>query len=163
MLFRSIKKLRQEIPEVIIRTTVMVGFPGESEADFEELYEFLQEAKFDKLGCFAYSKEDGTPASRLKDQIHPMTKKSRLNKVMSMQQKISKQNLENKVGRQVEVLVEDKSFDGKTYIGRSYMDVPEIDGVVYIKSDDEIQIGSFVKCKVADVKEYDLIAKKIGY
>ena len=160
---KLIKKLRQEIPEVIIRTTVMVGFPGESEADFEELYNFLQEAKFDKLGCFAYSKEDGTPASRLKEQIHPMTKKSRLNKIMSLQQKISKQNLKNKIGKEVEVLVEDKSFDGKTYIGRSYMDVPEIDGVVYIESDEEIQIGSFVKCTITDVKEYDLIAKKIGY
>ena len=159
---KLIKKLRREIPEVIIRTTVMVGFPGESEADFEELYEFLQEVKFDKLGCFAYSKEDGTPASRLKEQIHPMTKKSRLNKVMSLQQKISKQNLKNKIGKEVEVLVEDKSFDGKTYIGRSYMDVPDIDGVVYIESDDEIQIGSFVKCTITDVKEYDLIAKKIG-
>ena len=159
---KLIKKLRREIPEVIIRTTVMVGFPGESEADFEELYEFLQEVKFDKLGCFAYSKEDGTPASRLKEQIHPMAKKSRLNKVMSLQQKISKQNLENKIGKEVEVLVEDKSFDGKTYIGRSYMDVPEIDGVVYIESDDEIQIGSFVKCTITDVKEYDLIAEKIG-
>ena len=160
---KLIKKLRQEIPEVIIRTTVMVGFPGESEVDFEELYNFLQEAKFDKLGCFAYSKEDGTPASRLKEQIHPMTKKSRLNKIMSLQQKISKQNLKNKIGKEVEVLVEDKSFDGKTYIGRSYMDVPEIDGVVYIESDEEIQIGSFVKCTITDVKEYDLIAKKIGY
>lgn len=160
---KLIKKLRQEIPEVIIRTTVMVGFPGESEADFEELYNFLQEARFDKLGCFAYSKEDGTPASRLKEQIHPMTKKSRLNKIMSLQQKISKQNLKNKIGKEVEVLVEDKSFDGKTYIGRSYMDVPEIDGVVYIESDEEIQIGSFVKCTITDVKEYDLIAKKIGY
>ena len=160
---KLIKKLRQEIPEVIIRTTVMVGFPGESEADFEELYNFLQEAKFDKLGCFAYSKEDGTPASRLKEQIHPMTKKSRLNKIMSLQQKISKQNLKNKIGKEVEVLVEDKSFDGKTYIGRSYMDVPEIDGVVYIESDEEIQIGSFVKCTITDVKEYDLIAKKIEY
>ena len=160
---KLIKKLRQEITEVIIRTTVMVGFPGESEADFEELYNFLQEAKFDKLGCFAYSKEDGTPASRLKEQIHPMTKKSRLNKIMSLQQKISKQNLKNKIGKEVEVLVEDKSFDGKTYIGRSYMDVPEIDGVVYIESDEKIQIGSFVKCTITDVKEYDLIAKKIGY
>ena len=160
---KLIKKLRQEIPEVIIRTTVMVGFPGESEADFEELYNFLQEARFDKLGCFAYSKEDGTPASILKEQIHPMTKKSRLNKIMSLQQKISKQNLKNKIGKEVEVLVEDKSFDGKTYIGRSYMDVPEIDGVVYIESDEEIQIGSFVKCTITDVKEYDLIAKKIEY
>ena len=83
-----IQKLRKEIPEVVIRTTVMVGFPGETKEDFEELYDFLKEARFDKLGCFAYSKEDGTPAARIKEQIHPMTKKSRYNKIMSLQQEI---------------------------------------------------------------------------
>ena len=90
---KLINKLRKEIPEVIIRTTVMVGFPGETKEDFEELYNFLNEAKFDKLGCFAYSKEDGTPASRIKEQIHPMTKKSRYNKIMVLQQQVSKENL----------------------------------------------------------------------
>lgn len=158
---KLIQKLRKEIPEVIIRTTVMVGFPGETEENFEELYEFLKEAKFDKLGCFAYSKEEGTPASRLKEQIHPMTKKSRYRKIMSLQQKISKDNLEDKIGKELEVLIEEKSFDEKYYIGRSYMDAPEIDGVIYIKANENqsLSIGNFVKCKIIDIEEYDLIAQ----
>ena len=152
-----IQKLRKEIPEVVIRTTVMVGFPGETKEDFEELYNFLKEAKFDKLGCFAYSKEDGTPAARIKEQIHPMTKKSRYNKIMSLQQEISKQNLQKQVGKNVEILVENKSFDGKLYVGRTYMDVPEIDGITYINTDKELQIGEFTEGKIIDVSNYDLI------
>ena len=156
-----IKKLRKEIPGVIIRTTVMVGFPGETEENFEELYEFVKEAKFDKLGCFAYSKEDGTPAARLKEQIHPMTKKSRYNKIMSLQQKISKENLKKQLGRTLEVLIEGKSFDNSYYVGRSYMDVPEIDGQVYIKVKENqvLHNGDFVKCKVIDIQDYDLICE----
>lgn len=152
-----IKKLRKEIPDVIIRTTVMVGFPGETKGDFEELYNFLKEAKFDKLGCFAYSKEDGTPAYRIKEQIHPMTKKSRYNKIMSLQQEISEENLKKQIGRKIEILIEDKSFDGKTYIGRSYMDVPEIDGVVYLNTNKDLKIGEFAEGTVVDISEYDLI------
>lgn len=154
-----IQKLRKEIPEVVIRTTVMVGFPGETKEDFEELYDFLKEARFDKLGCFAYSKEDGTPAARIKEQIHPMTKKSRYNKIMRMQQEISKENLKKQIGRNVEILIEDKSFDGKIYVGRTYMDVPEIDGITYINTDKELQIGDFIKGKIIDVSNYDLIVK----
>ena len=154
-----IQKLRKEIPDVVIRTTVMVGFPGETKEDFEELYDFLKEARFDKLGCFAYSKEDGTPASRIKEQVHPMTKKSRYNKIMSLQQEISKVNLQKQIGRDIEILVEEKSFDGKTYVGRTYMDVPEIDGIVYLNTDKELQIGEFTTGKIIDVSNYDLIAK----
>lgn len=154
-----IQKLRKEIPEVVIRTTVMVGFPGETKEDFEELYSFLQEARFDKLGCFAYSKEDGTPAARIKEQIHPMTKKSRYNKIMALQQEISKENLKKQIGRNIEILVEDKSFDGKTYIGRTYMDVPDIDGIVYLNTDRELQIGEFTTGKIVDVSNYDLIVE----
>ena len=157
---RLIQKLRKEIPEVVIRTTVMVGFPGETKEDFEELYDFLKEAKFDKLGCFSYSKEDGTPAARIKEQIHPMTKKSRYNKIMALQQQISKENLERQIDREVDVLVEDKSFDGKTYIGRTYMDVPEIDGIVYLKSNNNLQSGDFTKAKIIDVSSYDLITEE---
>lgn len=158
---RLIQKLRTQIPEVIIRTTVMVGFPGETEKDFDELYTFMQEARFDKLGCFAYSKEEGTPAARLKEQIHPMTKKSRYRKIMNLQQRISKENLESKIGEELEVLIENQSFDGTYYIGRSYMDVPEIDGVCYVKAkeNDMVKIGDFVKVKVTDVKDYDLICE----
>ena len=155
-----IQKLRKEIPDVVIRTTVMVGFPGETKEDFEELYDFLKEARFDKLGCFAYSKEDGTPAARIKEQIHPMTKKSRYNKIMSLQQEISKENLQKQIGRDVEILVEEKSFDGKTYVGRTYMDVPEIDGIVYLNTDKELQIGEFTTGKIIDVSNYDLICRR---
>ena len=153
-----IQKLRKEIPNVIIRTTVMVGFPGETKQDFEELYEFLKEAKFDKLGCFSYSKEEGTPAERIKEQIHPMTKKSRYNKIMSLQQEISKENLKKQIGKEVEILIEDRSFDGKNYIGRTYVDVPEIDGIVYLNSSKELKIGEFTKGKIIDVSNYDLIS-----
>ena len=154
-----IQKLRDEIPDVIIRTTVMVGFPGETQENFNEMYEFLKEARFDKLGCFAYSKEDGTPAARLKEQIHPMTKKSRYNKIMSLQQIVSKENLERNIGRELEVMIEEKSFDNKYYVGRSYMDVPEIDGQVYIKAkDDEVlNSGDYIKCRVVGIDDYDLI------
>ena len=154
---KLISKIRKEIPEVVLRTTVMVGFPGETKEDFEELYEFLKEAKFDKLGCFAYSKEDGTPAARIKEQIHPMTKKSRYNKIMSLQKEISKQNLEKRIEQQVEVLIEDKTFDGKTYIGRTYMDVPDIDGIAYLNTNKKLQEGDFAKAKIVDVSNYDLI------
>lgn len=154
---KLISKIRKEIPEVVLRTTVMVGFPGETKEDFEELYEFLQEAKFDKLGCFAYSKEDGTPAARIKEQIHPMTKKSRYNKIMSLQKEISKQNLEKRKGQDIETLIEGKSFDGKTYIGRTYMDVPDIDGIAYLNTNKNLQEGEFTKAKIVDVSNYDLI------
>lgn len=157
---KVIEKLRKEIPNVIIRTTVMVGFPGETNEDFEELYDFIKETKFDKLGAFSYSKEDGTPASRLKEQIHPMTKKSRYNKIMQLQKEISKQNEQKLLGRELEILIEDMSFDKKYYVGRSYMDVPEIDGVAYIKNNtDQNLIGQYIKAKVVEVKDYDVICE----
>ena len=153
----TIKKLRKEIPEVVIRTTVMVGFPGETQEDFEELYNFVKEAKFDKLGAFTYSKEDGTPASRLKEQIHHMTKKARYNKIMKLQQEISKENEKKQIGRELEVLIENITPDKKYYIGRSYMDVPGIDGIAYVENNiNENLIGKYIKAKVKSVKEYDI-------
>ena len=126
-------KIRKEIPSVILRTTVIVGFPGETKEDFEELYNFIKDVKFDRLGAFSYSKEEGTPASRLPDQIHPMTKKSRYNKIMKLQQEIAAEKLKSQVGKELEVLIETKTFDSKYYAGRSYMDVPDIDGLIYKK------------------------------
>jgi len=151
------KKLRKEIPDVIIRSTVMVGFPGETKEDFEELKQFLEEVKFDKLGAFAYSKEENTPAKNLNNQIHPSTKKSRYRQIMELQQKISKQNLEEKIGKKFEVIIDGKSYDGKTYIARSYMDVPEIDGVIWIPSKEELKIGSNYFVTITNVQDYDLI------
>ena len=154
-----INKLRQEIPEVVIRTTVMVGFPGETDRDFEELYTFIKEAKFDKLGAFSYSKEEGTPAERLGDQIHGAVKKSRYNKIMKLQQGISKENMKEKLNKEIEVMIEGATYDGKYYIGRSCMDVPEIDGIVYIKADKNLNNGEFATVKITGVEEYDLIAE----
>lgn len=155
-----IQKIRNQIPEVILRTTVIVGFPGETDEDFNELYNFIEQAGFDKLGAFTYSKEDGTPASRLKEQIHPMTKKSRYNKIMRIQQEISRKNLEAKIGQEYKVLLESVAFDGKYYIGRSYMDVPDMDGVVFIRKDSkQREIGQFTDCIIREIKDYDLIAE----
>ena len=157
-----VNKLRSEIPNVILRTTLIVGFPGETENDFEELYKFVEQTKFDKLGVFQYSKEDGTPATKLPEQINGNTKKSRYNKIMKLQQKISNLNLKNKIGQEVEVLIEDISFDGKYLVGRTKQDVPEIDGIIYIKNEEnENLINQFVKAKVIDVGEYDLIGELI--
>lgn len=154
-----ITKIRTNISNVQIRTTVMVGFPGETQADFEELYEFVKKTKFDNLGAFTYSKEEGTPAARLKDQVHPMTKKARYNKIMKLQQQVSKDNLLILVGKEEKVLIEGITFDEKYYVGRTSYQVPDIDGITYIKSDKELTIGDFVNCTIAKSKEYDLIAK----
>lgn len=159
---KTIKKLRKEIPGVVIRTTLMVGFPGETGEDFDELYNFVKETKFDKLGAFTYSKEEGTPAARLKEQIHPMTKKSRYNRIMKLQQEISKENEKKQLGKELEILIEDITPDKKYYIGRSYMDVPGIDGIAYVENDTKDNlVGKYVKAKVIEVKEYDMILKII--
>ena len=154
-----IKRLRKEIPEVVIPTTVMVGFPGETKEDFEELYDFIKAARFERLGAFSFSKEEGTPAEKMKNQIHPMTKKSRYNKIMSLQQKIASETQEEMVGKELEVLIETKTFDGKYYVGRSYREVPDIDGLIYIEMVDKALEGKFVKCKITKANGYDLIGK----
>ena len=157
-----IQKIRNKIPEVTLRTSLIVGFPGETNSEFEELLQFVKTAKFDKLGVFQYSKEEGTPAAKLPNQIHGNTKKSRYNKIMEAQQKISREQLEKKIGTQCEVLIENISFDNKYYIGRTMQDVPDIDGLVYIKNngiEKENQIlNKYKKCKITDVSNYDLIA-----
>ena len=159
-----INKIRNEIPDVILRTTVMVGFPGETKEDFEELYDFIKEVKFDKLGAFAYSKEEGTPAEKLNGHIHPQTKKKRYNQIMALQQEISKAKLQEKIGKVYTVLIEGISFDKKYYIGRTYMDVPDMDGVVFIenKGKETDKLGQFVECKIVDIREYDLIGEEIS-
>jgi ribosomal protein S12 methylthiotransferase len=157
-----IKKIRKEIPDVILRTTLIVGFPGETEENFQELYEFVKESKFDKLGAFTYSKEDGTPAEKFENQVHPSTKKSRYNKIMKIQKEISEENLKSKIGKIYKAIIDSKSFDGKYWIGRTYMDVPEEDGIVFIINETEESLqGKFVNIEITGVQEYDLIAKII--
>ena len=157
---KLLKKIKKEIPDVILRTSLIVGFPGETEEDFEKLYDFVKETRFDKLGVFTYSKEDGTPAEKMPNQIHGNTKKARYNKIMKLQQKIAEENLKLKIGNEYEVLIENKTFDNKYWVGRTKMDVPEMDGVVYIENNKEKNlINSFVKCKIIDIQGYDLIGK----
>ncbi len=161
-----IANIRNKIPDVILRTSLIVGFPGETKEDFEELNEFVKQTKFDKLGTFMYSKEDGTPAEKLPEQIHGNTKKARYNKIMKTQQDISRMLQEEKIGKIYEVLVEDMSFDGRYYIGRTMQDVPDIDGIVYIKNEtyenQEKILNHFIDCEIVDVKNYDLIAKPLS-
>ena len=154
-----INKIKKQIPDVILRTSLIVGFPGETEEDFNKLYEFVKKGYFDKLGVFTYSKEDGTPAARLKEQIHPATKKKRYNLIMSTAKNISAEKLKSYIGKEYKVLVEDTTFDYKFCVGRSYMDIPDTDGMVIIKDCDAKLVGEFVNCKVTAVNNYDLIAK----
>ena len=154
-----INKIKKQIPDVILRTSLIVGFPGETEEDFNKLYEFVKKGYFDKLGVFTYSKEDGTPAARLKEQIHPATKKKRYNLIMSTAKNISAEKLKSYIGKEYKVLVEDTTFDHKFCVGRSYMDIPDTDGMVIIKDCDAKLVGEFVNCKVTAVNNYDLIAK----
>ena len=159
---KLISKIRKEIPDAVLRTSLIVGFPGETKEDFEKLYNFVKETNFDNLGVFTYSKEDGTPAEKLPNQIHGNTKKSRFNKIMSMQQEISRENLEKRLKKEYEVLIENTTFDRKYLVGRTKMDVPEMDGVVYIKNTtDKDLINKFIKCKIVDIRDYDLIAEII--
>ena len=160
---KIIEKIRKKVPDVTLRTSLIVGFPGETKENFEELLEFVKNTKFDKLGTFMYSKEEGTPAAKLPDQIHGNTKKARYNKIMEAQQEISKEILANKIGKNYKVLVEDMSFDGKYFIGRTMQDVPEEDGLVYIKNNKDLDentiLNNFVNCKIIEVSNYDLIGE----
>lgn len=156
-----INKLRKEIPNVILRTTLIVGFPGETEENFNELCDFVKEYKFDRLGAFAYSIEDGTPAAKFKEQLDKKTKESRRKKIMKIQQGVSKELLASRVGNVYECLVENVSEDGEYLIGRTYMDVPSEDGVVYIKNDGLTLVNEFINVKIVDSLEYDLIGERV--
>ena len=152
-----IKKIKNQIPDAILRTSLIVGFPGETQEDFNQLYKFVEKGYFGKLGVFMYSKEEGTPAAKLKEQIHHSTKKKRYNLIMEIARDISKENLKSCIGKKYKVLIENNTFDNKFYIGRSYMDIPETDGMVIIKNNQKKQIGEFVSCSITDTKNYDLV------
>ena len=155
-----INKLRHEIPGIVIRTTFIVGFPGETEEEFDELYNFIKDIEFDRLGVFTYSKEEDTPAYNLPNQIEDEIKEIRKDKIMILQQELSEKIMTNKVGKIFDVLIEELSEEN-LYIGRTYMDSPDIDGVVYVNSSQDIELGSFIKVKITDSLEYDLIGEAI--
>lgn len=151
-----INKLRSEISDIIIRTTLITGFPGETEEEFNELLDFVNEYRFDRLGVFVYSKEEGTPAALLDNQIKEETKQGRYDMIMQLQMKISDEINNKKIGKIYEVLIEEEIEDEDLYIGRSYMDCPEIDGIVYVQSREKLAIGEIAKVKIKEHFEYDL-------
>ncbi|WP_291560188.1 MULTISPECIES: 30S ribosomal protein S12 methylthiotransferase RimO [unclassified Clostridium] len=151
----NINKLRAKVPNVVLRTSLIVGFPGEREEDFEELKGFIKEIKFDKLGVFTYSQEEGTAAADMDEQIDDEIKEMRYHELMALQQLISKELNKNRVGKIYTVLIENK--EDKMYIGRSYEMAPEIDGEVFIENDNNIKIGQFIDVEIIRALEYDLI------
>ncbi|MFH1442113.1 MAG: 30S ribosomal protein S12 methylthiotransferase RimO [Candidatus Omnitrophota bacterium] len=156
-ILQLINKLRKNIPDIVLRTSVIVGFPSETEQEFKELLEFIEEAQFERLGAFIYSREEGTPAYNFKPQINHKVKVERFNAVMSAQQKISSRINEKFLGKTIEILIEEKNKD--YYLGRSQYDAPEVDGVVYVKTQRKLSRGEFVQAKIIDTLEYDLVGE----
>ena len=159
-IIKTLKNLRKSVPDIVIRTTFIVGFPGESDDDFNQLVDFIEDIKFDKLGVFEYSKEEGTRAASLDEQISDSIKEERKNEIMAIQSEISAEILSKKIGKRLEVLIEEE-VDEENYVGRTYMDSPEIDGVTYVHSAKNLEIGSFVKVDVVDSLDYDLVGEII--
>ncbi|WP_105176307.1 30S ribosomal protein S12 methylthiotransferase RimO [Clostridium cagae] len=151
----KIEKLRKSIPNIIIRTTFIVGFPQETQEDFEEILEFLQEYKLDKVGVFKYSREEDTPASKMDGQIDEAIKKEREEKLMLSQEKISNDINKLKVNKKYDILIEE--YDGEFYKGRNFEMAPDIDGNVFFESPKNLEIGEFVKVKIIKNMDYDLI------
>ncbi len=149
-------KLKKEIPDVTVRTTFIVGFPGETEADFEELAEFLKSERFDRAGVFTYSREEGTPAYDFEDQIDEQVKQDRMDILMRSQMLINEEKNQEKIGKTLTVLCEDYDPVSEYYFGRSEADAPEIDGKIFFRSEKKIAPGEFVKVKIRRVEDYDL-------
>ena len=161
---KLLKKLRNTTPYITIRTTLMVGFPGETEADFKELLTFIKAVKFDNMGAFTYSAQDGTPAARMVDQVTEEIKENRYHELMAAQAEISEENNRNLIGVDTEVLVEELLDDGCGNLqakGRASFQAPEVDGNVYIDHPGDLRPGDFVKAHIIDGYAYDLIAERI--
>lgn len=154
-----IAKLRGEIPDIVLRTTMISGFPGEAQEDHEELLDFVNEMEFNRLGVFTYSAEEDTPAATFPDQIPEEIKESRRGEIMELQQEIAFEKSESMIGRMLDVMIEGKVADEEAYVGRSYMDVPGVDGLVFINSGGTYMSGDFVRVRVTGAADYDLIGE----
>ncbi len=160
-LVHVIQHLRERIPDIAIRTTLITGFPGETEEEFEALYRFVNEMEFDRLGVFPYSMEEGTAAAELPDQIPEQTKQQRRAELMELQQAISYENDEKMLGKTIPVLIEGYLYEDDIYVGRSYKDAKGVDGNVFVFSEEELISGTIVPVKITDFKEYDLIGERV--
>ncbi|MBO4216451.1 MAG: 30S ribosomal protein S12 methylthiotransferase RimO [Clostridia bacterium] len=159
----TVKRLKAAVPDIILRTTVMVGFPGESERDFEELCGFIKETKFERLGAFTFSCEEGTPAAEMEDDVPAQVKQDRYDAVMSLQMNITEARNQAQIGRTVTVLCEDYDVAAETYYGRSAADAPDIDTKIYFsaKTKKRIRPGTFVEVKITGAVDYDLVGEAI--
>ncbi|MCX5697611.1 MAG: 30S ribosomal protein S12 methylthiotransferase RimO [Candidatus Omnitrophica bacterium] len=158
-LLRLIEKIREKAPAVAIRTAFITGFPSETEAEFKELLDFVKEARFERLGVFIYSREEGTAAYRLKGQIPRAVKAARFDQLMRTQQEVSRLNNEKLLGKVIKVLIDEK--EGDSYIARSEYDAPEVDGQVYVRSKRLLKPGDFVEARIIDTMEYDLVGETV--
>ena len=156
-----VHKLREEILDIALRTTLITGFPGETKEQHEELMEFVDEMEFDRLGVFTYSPEEDTPAATMPDQIDEEVKEERQAEIMELQQEIVFDQAEDMIGREVLVMIEGKVADENAYVGRTYKDAPNVDGLIFINTDAELMSGDFAKVRVTGAVEYDLIGELI--
>lgn len=155
----TIRTLREEIPDITLRTTLITGFPGETEEQHQELVAFVDEMEFDRLGVFTYSPEENTPAAEMPDQIPEEVKEDRQAELMELQQEIAFDLAEDMIDREVLVMIEGKVADENAYVGRTYRDAPNVDGLIFINTDEELMSGDFAKVKVTGAMEYDLIGE----
>lgn len=160
-LVEIIGKLRKEIPDIAIRTTLITGFPGETQEQHEELMEFVDEMEFDRLGVFTYSPEEDTPAAVMPDQIPEDVKEDRQAELMELQQEIAFDLAEEMIGRQVLVMIEGKVADENAYVGRTYKDAPNVDGLIFVESEEELMSGDFARVRITGALEYDLMGEII--
>ena len=159
---RIIEKLRREVPDIILRTTLICGFPGETGEQFEDLCRFINEMEFDRLGVFTYSQEEGTPAARMDGQIDEETKLCRRDELMELQQEISADLNEKLKGCETDVLIEGYVPNENVYIGRGYGDAPDVDGFIFVSSEENLETGDFVHVKITGSSEYDLIGELVN-
>jgi len=154
-----IKRLRKEIPNLALRTTFIVGFPGETDKEFKELYAFVREMEFERLGVFEYSREEGTPAYDFKDQVPDKIKAERFTQIMQLQQEVATEVNKKFMGRELDVLIDE--VEEQQYVGRTEYDAPEVDGNCFVTSKKKHKPGDFIKTKITDTLEYDLVGKEI--
>ncbi len=157
-----IRKIREAVPEITLRTTMLLGFPGETEEDFKELLDFVKEIRFDRLGAFAYSREEGTEAAEMPDQVPEDVKKARVRKLMRLQKRISRARSEEKTGRVLSAIVEGRLTEEEdTYAARTEADAPDVDGYIFIHSERELLTGEIVRVRVSQAEDYDLLGELI--
>ena len=161
-LIEIVEKLRNEIPDIALRTTLITGFPGETQEQHEELMAFVDEMEFDRLGVFTYSPEEDTPAATMADQIEERIKEDRQADLMELQQEIAFELAEEMIGKELIVMIEGKVADENAYVGRTYKDAPNVDGLIFVESDEELMSGDFAKVRVTGALEYDLIGEIVS-